>query len=302
MNSLDTRKEYREGLLSVVGCNIWWGIMPIYWQWLIPIDSWVIIFYRIFLVALVCFIAAMKVHGTEEIKEVLRDRKLVLRLIAAGIMITINWSIYIWAVNSSHVIQTSIGYYIEPLVVCLFGVFIFKEKINKYKAVALIMGLIGVVAVIIYFREMPTIALGVAITFSIYTAMKKGLKMPPILSLFFETVFLAPFALIVIIYIEAKGIGGMGAGGLKYFLLMFCGLFTAFPLVLFANAANKISMFVLGLSEYISPTLALLISIFYFKEDFAPIQLITFGIIWVGLIFFTMGEYKEFRNDGIQRT
>lgn len=302
MNSLDTRKEYREGLLSVVGCNIWWGIMPIYWQWLIPIDSWVIIFYRIFLVALVCFIAAMKVHGTEEIKEVLRDRKLVLRLIAAGIMITINWSIYIWAVNSSHVIQTSIGYYIEPLVVCLFGVFIFKEKINKYKAVALIMGLIGVVAVIIYFREMPTIALGVAITFSIYTAMKKGLKMPPILSLFFETVFLAPFALIVIIYIEAKGIGGMGAGGLKYFLLMFCGLFTAFPLVLFANAANKISMFVLGLSEYISPTLALLISIFYFKEDFAPIQLIAFGIIWVGLIFFTMGEYKEFRNDGIQRT
>ena len=302
MNSLDTRKEYREGLLSVVGCNIWWGIMPIYWQWLIPIDSWVIIFYRIFLVALVCFIAAMKVHGTEEIKEVLRDRKLVLRLIAAGIMITINWSIYIWAVNSSHVIQTSIGYYIEPLVVCLFGVFIFKEKINKYKAVALSMGLIGVVAVIIYFREMPTIALGVAITFSIYTAMKKGLKMPPILSLFFETVFLAPFALIVIIYIEAKGIGGMGAGGLKYFLLMFCGLFTAFPLVLFANAANKISMFVLGLSEYISPTLALLISIFYFKEDFAPIQLIAFGIIWVGLIFFTMGEYKEFRNDGIQRT
>ena len=286
----------------MLGCSLWWGIMPIYWQWLIPIDSWVIIFYRIFLVALVCFIAAMKVHGTEEIKEVLRDRKLVLRLIAAGIMITINWSIYIWAVNSSHVIQTSIGYYIEPLVVCLFGVFIFKEKINKYKAVALIMGLIGVVAVIIYFREMPTIALGVAITFSIYTAMKKGLKMPPILSLFFETVFLAPFALIVIIYIEAKGIGGMGAGGLKYFLLMFCGLFTAFPLVLFANAANKISMFVLGLSEYISPTLALLISIFYFKEDFAPIQLIAFGIIWVGLIFFTMGEYKEFRNDGIQRT
>lgn len=300
MNSIDSKKEYKEGIISVLGCNIWWGIMPIYWQWLKPIDSWVIIFYRIFLVAVVCAIAAWKVHTKDEIMEVLRNRKLVLRIIAAGIMITINWSIYIWAVNSDHIIQTSIGYYIEPLVVCLFGVFLFREKLNKYKIIALVMGFIGVVAVVAYFKEMPTIALGVAVTFSIYTAMKKGLKLPPIMSLLFETVFLAPFALIVIIYIESKGIGGMAAGGFKYFLLMFCGLFTAFPLVLFANAANKISMFVLGLSEYISPTIALFLSIFYFKEDFAPVQLIAFVIIWIGLVFFTVGEYKEYQNDSIE--
>ena len=300
MNSIDSKKEYKEGIISVLGCNIWWGIMPIYWQWLKPIDSWVIIFYRIFLVAVVCAIAAWKVHTKDEILEVLRNRKLVLRIIAAGIMITINWSIYIWAVNSDHIIQTSIGYYIEPLVVCLFGVFLFREKLNKYKIIALVMGFIGVVAVVAYFKEMPTIALGVAVTFSIYTAMKKGLKLPPIMSLLFETVFLAPFALIVIIYIESKGIGGMAAGGFKYFLLMFCGLFTAFPLVLFANAANKISMFVLGLSEYISPTIALFLSIFYFKEDFAPVQLIAFVIIWIGLVFFTVGEYKEYQNDSIE--
>jgi chloramphenicol-sensitive protein RarD len=240
------------------------------------------------------------VHTKDEILEVLRNRKLVLRIIAAGIMITINWSIYIWAVNSDHIIQTSIGYYIEPLVVCLFGVFLFREKLNKYKIIALVMGFIGVVAVVAYFKEMPTIALGVAVSFSIYTAMKKGLKLPPIMSLLFETVFLAPFALIVIIYIESKGIGGLAAGGFKYFLLMFCGLFTAFPLVLFANAANKISMFVLGLSEYISPTIALFLSIFYFKEDFAPVQLIAFVIIWIGLVFFTVGEYKEYQNDSIE--
>ena len=300
MNSIDSKKEYKEGIISVLGCNIWWGIMPIYWQWLKPIDSWVIIFYRIFLVAVVCAIAAWKVHTKDEIMEVLRNRKLVLRIIAAGIMITINWSIYIWAVNSDHIIQTSIGYYIEPLVVCLFGVFLFREKLNKYKIIALVMGFIGVVAVVAYFKEMPTIALGVAVSFSIYTAMKKGLKLPPIMSLLFETVFLAPFALIVIVYIESKGIGGLAAGGFKYFLLMFCGLFTAFPLVLFANAANKISMFVLGLSEYISPTIALFLSIFYFKEDFAPVQLIAFVIIWIGLVFFTVGEYKEYQNDSIE--
>ena len=299
MNELNGRKEYREGLISVLGCSIWWGIMPIYWKWLIPISSDVIIFYRIFLVAVVCFIGACIVHTKEEILAPLKDKKLVLRLFFAGIIITINWSIYIWAVNSGNVIQTCIGYYIEPLVVCLFGMVFFKEKLNKYKAVALIMGTIAVIVIIAYFKQVPIIALSIALSFSCYAAMKRGLGMPPILSLFYETIFLAPIALIIIIYIETTGQGALSqAGGFKYFLLMFCGLFTAFPLTLFANAANKISMFLLGLSEYISPTISLFLSIFYFKEDFEMVQLIAFAIIWAGLVFFSYGEFKEYRNGG----
>ena len=273
--------------------------MPIYWQWLKPIDSMVIIFYRIVLVAVVCVIAALIVHTKEEILAPLKDRKRLFRLIAAGIIITLNWSLYIYAVNSENVIQSCIGYYIEPLVVCLFGMIFFKEKINRHKAIALIMGLIGVIAVIVYFKQVPTLALGIAFSFSIYAAVKKGLGMPPIISLLYETVFLAPLALIVVFYIESHGVGALQvAGAGKYALLMLCGLFTAFPLVLFANAANKISMFIMGLSEYISPTISLMLSIFYFKEDFAPIQLIAFAIIWVGLIFFSIGEFKEYKNEG----
>ena len=299
MNNLDSKKQYKEGLISVLGCSFWWGIMPIYWQWLKPIDSMVIIFYRIVLVAVVCVIAALIVHTKEEILAPLKDRKLLFRLIAAGIIITLNWSLYIYAVNSENVIQSCIGYYIEPLVVCLFGMIFFKEKINRHKAIALIMGLIGVIAVIVYFKQVPTLALSIAFSFSIYAAVKKGLGMSPIISLLYETVFLAPLALIVVFYIESHGIGALQvAGAGKYALLMLCGLFTAFPLVLFANAANKISMFIMGLSEYISPTISLMLSIFYFKEDFAPIQLIAFAIIWVGLIFFSIGEFKEYKNEG----
>ena len=299
MNNLDSKKQYKEGLISVLGCSFWWGIMPIYWQWLKPIDSMVIIFYRIVLVAVVCVIAALIVHTKKEILAPLKDRKRLFRLIAAGIIITLNWSLYIYAVNSENVIQSCIGYYIEPLVVCLFGMIFFKEKINRHKAIALIMGLIGVIAVIVYFKQVPTLALGIAFSFSIYAAVKKGLGMPPIISLLYETVFLAPLALIVVFYIESHGIGALQvAGAGKYALLMLCGLFTAFPLVLFANAANKISMFIMGLSEYISPTISLMLSIFYFKEDFAPIQLIAFAIIWVGLIFFSIGEFKEYKNEG----
>ena len=299
MNSIDNKKDYRQGLISVLGSSIWWGIMPIYWQWLKPIDSIVIIFYRVVLVALVCLIAALIVHKKEEILAPLKDKKLMAKLIIAGVIITLNWSLYIYAVNSENVIQSCIGYYIEPLVVCLFGMIFFGEKVNRHKAIALIMGAIGVVAVVFYFKQVPSLALSIAFSFAIYAAIKKGLGMPPIISLLYETIFLAPIALGIVIYIETHGIGALAvATGGKYFLLMFCGLFTAFPLVLFANGANKTSMFILGLTEYISPTISLFLSIFYFKEEFYPVQLIAFAVIWTGLVFFTIGEYREYRNAG----
>ena len=291
------RKNYRQGILSAVTCSVWWGIMPIYWQWLRPIESSVIIFYRIALVALVCIIGALILYDKKTVLAPLSDKKTVLRLALAGILITANWSIYIWAVNADYVIQTCIGYYIEPLAVCIIGIVIFKDKLSKYKLIAFILAAAGVMAVIIYFGQVPLIALGLALTFSIYAALKKNLTMPPILSLLYETVFLMPAALAVIIYLEVTGKGAIGAGeSYKYALLMLCGLFTAFPLGMFANAANKLNLFVLGLLEYISPTISLFIGISLFREPFEKIQLIAFAIIWIGLIFFSYGEYSEVKK------
>lgn len=295
----DSIKRYKEGLASAVICSVWWGIMPIYWQWLRPIDSSVIIFYRITLVAVVCLILALFKYSFKEIVAPLKDRKLVLTCIAAGILITTNWSIYIWAVNADYVIQTCIGYYIEPLMVCVFGVVIFKDKLNKYKKIALTFAAVGVAVIIIYFRQIPMIAISIAVTFSVYAAVKKNLNKPPILSLLYETIFLAPFALAAVIYLEVTGQGALtslGEGEMyKYWLMMLCGLFTAFPLGMFANAANKTNLFVLGLTEYISPTISLIIGIFLFKEPFEYVQLVSFGIIWIGLIFFSYGEFKFYR-------
>lgn len=301
MQSLQNQEEikntYKQGMMSAIGCSIWWGIMPIYWQWLRPIDSMVIIFYRIVLVAVVCFIAALKVHGLAEIRSQLREKGVKLRYFLAGLLITLNWSIYIWAVNANYVIQTCIGYYIEPLLVCIFGVVIFKEKLDRYKITALVLAALGVLVVIIHFRQIPAIALGLGLSFAIYAAIKKNYTMPPLLSLLYETMFLMPIALVVVIGLEVTGNGALAVGdGVKYFLLMFCGLFTAFPLVLFANAANKINLFSLGITEYMSPTISLLISIYLFKEPFDRIQLVAFGIIWIGLAFFSYGEWKHQRK------
>lgn len=292
------RKQYRTGIICSLSCSVLWGVLPVYWQALRPIDSWVIIFYRIFLVGVVCFAVALKLYGIEGIKAPLREKGVKLKYFIAGVLITANWSIYIWAVNADHVIQTCIGYYIEPLVVCVFGILFFKEKLTKYKLIAFILACIGVVIVLLHFMEVPLIALGLALTFAIYAAIKKSSQLPAMLSLLYETMFLSPVALVVVLYLEIKGQGALGVGQpYQYVLLLLVGFLTALPLGLFASAANKIPLITLGIMEYLSPSLALIIGIFLLKEPFDLIQLAAFIVIWIGLIFFTLGEYIEGKQE-----
>lgn len=298
IENIKSDNTYKQGVISAIVCSLLWGVLPIYWQMLRPIDSSVIIFYRIILVGLVCLVASFIFYDRKTVLEPLKNKKALFTYFLAGLLITANWSIYIWAVNANFVIQTCIGYYIEPLAVCIFGAFIFKDNLSKYRIIAFLVAAAGVISVIIYFREIPVIAIGIALSFSIYAALKKNLTLPPILSLLYETIFLMPFAIAMVIYLETTGQGALSVGEpSKYVLLMLCGLFTAIPLGLFANAARKINLFVLGLLEYISPTISLFIGIFVFKEPFEMIQLVAFAIIWLGLIIFSYGEYLDAKKD-----
>ncbi|MCQ4635985.1 EamA family transporter RarD [Anaerovorax odorimutans] len=288
------KKKYRTGLFCSLSCSVLWGVLPIYWQALRPIESSVIIFYRIFLVGVVCFFAALKIFGMEEIKKPLRVPGAKLKYFIAGVLITANWSIYIWAVNADHVIQTCIGYYIEPLMVCVFGIIFFREKLTRHKLVAFLLACIGVVIILVHFMEVPFIALGLALTFAIYAAIKKSIELPALLSLLYETMFLSPAALVVVIYLEATGKGALGTGEpYQYVLLLMVGFVTAVPLGLFAAAANKIPMVTLGILEYVSPSISLVIGIFLLKEPFDMIQFLSFAVIWIGLAVFSLGEYRE---------
>lgn len=297
MEKISEKKNYNIGMICALGCAVLWGFLPIYWQALRPIDSMVIIFYRIFLVGVTTFIAAYKIYGKEKLFAPMKQKGLLPTFIIAGILITSNWSIYIWAVNANYVIQTCIGYYIEPLMVCIFGVVLFKEKLNKYKLAALAFAMAGVVVILIHFKELPIIALSLALTFATYAAIKKKYQMEALITLFYETVFLTPFALALIIYFEINGKGAFSVGEpYQIGLLAFVGLLTATPLALFTMAANRISMVSLGITEYISPSISLIIGIFIFKESFDSIQLLAFVIIWIGLAYFTYGEIKESKN------
>ncbi len=288
------KKNYIKGMQAAIFCSVLWGVLPLYWQALRPINSGVIIFYRIFLVGLVCFIASSKIYGIKEVLKPWKDKKTVLSNIVAGLIITFNWSLYIWAVNADFVIQTCIGYYIEPLMVCVFGVVFFKEKLEKHKLTAIVFAGIGLAVILVHFRQVPFIALGLALSFATYAAIKKTNKLPPLISLFYETVFLMPIALAVIIYLEITGMGALHTGAAyQYVLLMLCGILTAIPLGLFGVSAQNVPLTTLGITEYLSPSIALVLGIFVMNEPFDMIQLISFIIIWIGLVFFTMGEIKK---------
>ena len=225
------------------------------------------------------------------------DRKKMWTYIIAGILITLNWSIYIWAVQAGYVIQSSMGYFLEPLIVCLFGMIIYKEKANKWKLISLGFALAGLMVMVIGYRELPVIAIGLASTFAVYAAIKKSVDLPPFQSLLYETIFIAPVALLMVFWLEGSGIGAMATGGsTKFVLLLFAGIATAVPMGLFSAAARNLPLLTLGLTEYISPSIALVLGIFLFKEPFDIIQFSAFVIIWIGLVFFTYGELVDIRK------
>lgn len=291
------QSQYRKGILQGVFCMVIWGVLPIYWKSLIPISSSVIILYRVLMVLLTALLLARKNYTWKEIWAPLKeDRKTVRTLVIAGIIITINWSTYIWAVNAGFILQTSLGYYIEPLMVCLLGIILFRERVTKYKVIAMIFALAAVLVMLVHFHQIPTVALGLALTFSVYAAIKRSVTIDPVLSMIYETMFLAPIALAIILYQEISGKGAFAVGApYQVVLLLLCGFCTAVPLMLFSAGAQKTSMFILGLVEYISPTMQMILGILLYHEHADSVQFMAFGIIWIGLVFFTVGEFRDTR-------
>lgn len=294
MDNNKNKREYKIGLLCAIACAIIWGVLPIYWKMLESIDSLVIMLYRLILAFIFVLVICIFVYGFKEILEPLKNKWNVLRFFIAGLIISANWSIYIWAVNSGHVIQASIGYYIEPLLVCLLGMIIFREKLNKYKISAIILALAGVSVMIISYGEIPSVAIGLASTFAVYAVIKKKLQFPALLALLYETGLLMPIVIPVIIYLETTGKGVLAsADPTQLGLLALAGVLTATPLLLFAMSANRIDLITLGITEYVSPTISLVLGIFMFNEPFDMYKLAGFALIWVGLAVFTVGGVKD---------
>jgi len=295
---VEQNKNLKRGLASAIGAYSLWGILPIYWKLVSTVPAQEILAHRIFWSLLfmlaVVLIMNRKKQLREEIGHLISKPTKVLALIMGAIFITLNWFIYIWAVNDNRVVETSLGYYINPLFNVLLGILFLKEQLTFWQIISVLLAASGVFYMTMHFGSVPWVAISLAVSFGFYGLCKKVATLPPITSITLETLIIAPFAFFYLLYLDYHGVGSLVSLSLTSMFLIGSGIVTAIPLLLFANGANQLSLTILGFIQYLSPTIALLLGIFLYHEPFSEVHYISFGFIWAALLVFSLSRTELF--------
>ena len=280
-----------------------WGILPLYWKLLDDMPALEILAHRILWSFIFTAIILLVTHGWKILISALANRKKMILIFSCGFLISLNWFTYIYAVNSNHVIDASMGYYINPLVVVLLGMTVLKEKLNRWQGAAIVLAAIGVLIRTFQYGNVPWIALILAASFALYGLIKKIIAVDSITGLALETFIVMPIALLYIINLEVKGMGTLGAAPLQTVLILACsGIFTSVPLLLYAKGVQKIKFSMMGFLQYITPSINLVLGIFVFKEYFSVSYLISFCFIWAALLNFTLANLGLLKEVKIRKT
>jgi chloramphenicol-sensitive protein RarD len=271
-----------------------WGFLPIYWKLLKAVPADELLAHRIFWSFL--FVGGILLYkkGLGVVKETLKDRKSVRNILLCAFFITINWGTYIWAVNSGNILQSSMGYYINPLMVVLLGVTVLKERLNIFQLVSIACAAVGVVFIAVQYGRVPWIALLLAVTFALYGLFKKLLKVESLVGLFLETMVLMPLALGYIIFKLLSGQSALyNVTPTTIVILLFSGIATATPLLWYAMGASRVKLSTMGFLQYISPTISLILGVFVYRESFSSTHLLSFSCIWLGLIIYSLSSFEK---------
>lgn len=279
------------GVIYAVTAYTLWGILPVYWKLLDSVFSIEILSNRIVWAFVFTVIIIAVTKQWDELKRIAKDKKQMFYIFIASVLISINWGLYIWAVNSGKIVDASLGYYINPLLAVVLGVLIFKEKLSYWTGAALAIASIGVIIKTVQYGKIPWISLGLAISFALYGAIKKSVKANAIVGLTLETAIVTPVAAAYIVSRHVSGIGAFETQGtLVILLLIGAGVVTAIPLLLFASGAKRLPLSLIGFTQYISPTISLLIGIFLYHEGFTAVDTIGFCFIWAALAIYSFSQ------------
>lgn len=287
----------KSGIPTGIVAYILWGLLPIYWNFLEHIGADIVLAHRIIwsFVFMLLFILFTRSWTSfiAECKQIIHNKRKLLFITSASIIISLNWLVFIWAVQNEHVVQTSLGYYINPLISILFGVLLFKEKLSKAQIGSCIIAGIGVLYLTFNYGVFPWISITLAITFALYGLLKKLANIQASFSLAIETFIVTPIAFIYLLSMHGTSLGfTTGAPG-DYMLLIFSGVATALPLLLFGSAVLHIPLSMLGFLQYIAPTIMLIIGVFLYGEVFTDAHLITFILIWFSLILYMSASFRK---------
>ncbi|KIQ94151.1 hypothetical protein LH47_01769 [Anoxybacillus thermarum] len=288
------------GVIYALSAYVLWGILPLYWKLLQHVGAEEILSYRIvasflFMIALLLIQKSWSTF-LHTCQWLWREKKRAAALIAAAMLISTNWFIYIWAVNHDHMVEASLGYYMNPLLNVLFGVIVLKERLYKWQVVSFILAAFGVVLMTIEYGKFPWIALSLACSFALYSLVKKVIKVDATIGLTVETMLVTPFALAWIVHSFSEW-SRPSFSLMTMLLLVGAGPATALPLLYFSKGAQHISLTLLGFLQYISPTLSLLLGVFLFHEPFTNAHMYAFSCIWTALLLFSLSSTWEKRKE-----
>ena len=280
--------ETRRGFLLGAAAYAIWGVFPLYFPLLEPAGAVEILAHRVFW-SLVTMLLFVLVFGRlRQVRAVVAHRRTFGILAVAAVVIAINWGTYIWGVNNGHVVETSLGYFINPLVTVLMGVVILGERLRTLQWVALGIAAVAVVGLTVEYGRPPWVALVLAFSFGSYGLAKKKANVGAIESLTVETMLLAPFAGAYILWLVAQGTSTFGTEGAGHaVLLVSTGIVTAVPLIFFGAAATRVSLTTIGLLQYLAPTIQFAIGVLVFQEEMTPMRWAGFGLVWIALVMFT---------------
>ena len=279
----------KKGVWAGLGAYLMWGLFPIYWKWLQTVPALQILGHR--MVWSLIFVAGVLVlqRDREWLRQVLRQPKTLLIYTLAAVLLSGNWFIYIWAVNAGYIVETSLGYFMNPLVNVLLGVIFLGEKLRRVQAGAALLAGAGVLYLTFDYGRLPWIALALAFSFATYGLLKKTSPLNATRSFTLETMVMFLPAAAYLAFQEVNGSGAFGhQGGLVTLLLVLAGPVTSIPLILFGMAARRIPLSMIGFLQYLAPTLQFLIGVFIFHEDFPSSRLLGFSLIWVALLIYSL--------------
>ena len=287
----------RSGAALGAGAYVLWGLFPLYWPLLEPSSPLEVLAHRVLWSLVVVGVLLAATRRVDRVRAAVADRRRLLMLATAAVVVAVNWGTYIYGVSSDQVVETSLGYFVNPIVTVLLGVLVLGERLRPAQWAAMSVAFVAVVVLSVEGGRPPWIALVLAFSFGTYGLLKKTVGVGAVEGLAIETAVLFPVAAVFVAVLGVTGAGTFGSEGSGHALLLaLSGVVTAVPLLMFGAAASRIPLSTLGVLQYVAPTIQFLIGITVFDEPLPPVRLLGFVLVWLGLVMFTVDLVRFHRR------
>tara|TARA_B110000116_G_scaffold272428_2_gene297507 strand:- start:2810 stop:3712 length:903 start_codon:yes stop_codon:yes gene_type:complete len=284
----------RNGAFSALSAYLLWGFAPIYFKLLTAIEPGEIMMHRIIWSTVFLLVMIIVMNKWSQLVAVFKQPKILLQLSLSASFLAVNWFLFIWAVNNNHLLDASLGYYINPLFNVVLGMIFFHERLRRNQLIAVGLALLGVLIQLIALGTLPIISLALASTFAVYGLLRKKLPINSFIGLFIESLLMLPIALIYWLFFVESSTSNMAINTASLnFTLVMAGIVTTAPLLFFTIAAKRLALSTLGFFQYLGPSIMFLLATFYYQETMKVAELITFVFIWAALVLYSLDSFKK---------